>query len=80
MYLYRKLTKVRTSTYEYVLLAVHCSTLQYMAVQGSTWKYMIVHFLVRTDSMLVRSGTSEYKPHGFPGKFLLDFAPEFLPC
>ncbi len=44
---------------------------QYMAVHGSTcqWQYMIVHFLVHTDSMLVRTGTSEYKLHGWPAGF-----------
>jgi hypothetical protein len=54
----KKTPKVRTSTYKYVLFAIHGNTWQYMTVHGSTWQYIIEHFLVPTDSMLVRTGTS----------------------
>ncbi len=64
-----KWPKVCTSTYQYVLLAVQDSTCQCKAVHGSTWQFIIVHFLVRTDSMLVHTGRSEYKLHGWPAGF-----------
>ncbi len=59
----------RESTYQYVLLAVQGSLCQYKAVRGNTRQYMIARFLVRNDSMLARTGTSEYILHGWPAGF-----------
>jgi hypothetical protein len=41
----------------------------YMAVHDLTDSDMIPHFLLRTDSILVRTATSEYQIDGWPAEF-----------
>jgi hypothetical protein len=69
---------VHTSTHLYVLVQTNDQSTyekvsstskyfwQYKAIHVSTRQCMIVHFLVRTDSMLVRTGN---KLHGCPAAF-----------
>ncbi len=68
-----RLGQMTKSTTVYVLLAVHGSIWQYMAVQGITWLYIFWYVPIPSWYVLVRLSTNFVT-------VLLDFVPEISPC